>query len=247
MGVLLLGSVSAVLGVLYALGENDLKRLLAFSTIENGGIALMALGAGMIGLAAGRPRDRRRSAWPPSLYHVLNHAAFKGLLFLGAGGVVAATGTRRIEDLGGLVHRMPCTAGLFLLGSAAIAGLPLLNGFASEWLVFQSLLRGFSFAERLTRIVLPLGGALLALTSALAAACFVKAFALTLPRPAPQPRGGGGDGVAGPAARPPGFPRGRRASPSGSSRASCCASSREWPPRSRASGRRPASREASPV
>ena len=118
------------------------------------------------------------------LYHVLNHAAFKGLLFLGAGGVVAATGTRRIEELGGLIHRMPRTAGLFLLGSAAIAGLPLLNGFASEWLVFQSLLRGFFFAERLTRIVLPLGGALLALTSALAAACFVKAFALTfLARP----------------------------------------------------------------
>ncbi len=183
MGVLLLGSVSAVLGVLYALGENDLKRLLAFSTIENGGIALMALGAGMIGLAAGRPEIGALGV-AAGLYHVLNHAAFKGLLFLGAGGVVAATGTRRIEELGGLIHRMPRTAGLFLLGSAAIAGLPLLNGFASEWLVFQSLLRGFSFAERLTRIVLPLGGALLALTSALAAACFVKAFALTfLARP----------------------------------------------------------------
>jgi formate hydrogenlyase subunit 3/multisubunit Na+/H+ antiporter MnhD subunit len=117
------------------------------------------------------------------LYHVLNHAAFKGLLFLGASGVIAATGTRRIEELGSLAHR-PRTAGLFLLGSAAIAGLPLLNGFASEWLVFQALLHGFFFAERLTRIVLPLGGALLALTSALAAACFVKAFALTfLARP----------------------------------------------------------------
>ncbi|HEX9185524.1 MAG TPA: proton-conducting transporter membrane subunit [Vicinamibacteria bacterium] len=184
MGVLLLGSVSAVLGVLYALSENDLKRLLAFSTIENGGIALMGFGAGMIGLAAGRP-GLGALGFAAGLFHVLNHAAFKGLLFLGAGGVVAATGTRRLEELGGLVHRMPRTAGLFLLGSAAIAGLPLLNGFASEWLVFQSLLRGFFSAERLTRIVLPLGGALLALTSALAAACFVKAFALTflaLPR-----------------------------------------------------------------
>ena len=183
MGVLLLGSVSAVLGVLYALSENDLKRLLAFSTIENGGIALMGLGAGMIGLGAGRP-ELGALGFAASLFHVLNHAAFKGLLFLGAGGVVAATGTRRVEELGGLAHRMPHTAGLFLLGSAAIAGLPLLNGFASEWLVFQALLRGFFSAERLTRIVLPLGGALLALTSALAAACFVKAFALTfLARP----------------------------------------------------------------
>jgi len=183
MGVLLLGSVSAVLGVLYALGENDLKRLLAFSTIENGGIALMAFGAGMLGLAAGRPGTAALGL-VAGLYHVLNHAAFKGLLFMGAGGVVASTGTRRIEELGGLAHRMPRTAGLFLLGSAAIAGLPLTNGFASEWLVFQALLHGFLSAERLTRIVLPLGGALLALTSALAAACFVKAFALTfLARP----------------------------------------------------------------
>ena len=183
VGVLILGCVSAVLGVLYALGENDLKRLLAFSTIENAGIALMAFGAGMLGLAAGRP-GTAALGFVAGLYHVLNHAAFKGLLFLGAGGVVAATGTRSIEELGGLAHRMPRTAALFLLGSAAIAGLPLLNGFASEWLVFQALLHGFWSAERLTRIMLPLGGALLALTSALAAACFVKAFALTfLARP----------------------------------------------------------------
>ena len=169
--------------MLYALSETDLKRLLAFSTIENGGIALMAFGAGMMGLAAGRP-GTAALGFVAGLFHVLSHAAFKGLLFLGAGGVVAATGTRSIEELGGLAQRMPRTAGLFLLGSAAIAGLPLLNGFASEWLVFQALLRGFFSAERLTRIVLPLGGALLALTSALAAACFVKAFALTfLARP----------------------------------------------------------------
>jgi hydrogenase-4 component B len=184
LSVLALGAVSAILGVLYALSENDLKRLLAFSTIENGGIALMGFGSGMIGLAAGHP-ELGALGFAAGLYHVLNHAAFKGLLFLGAGGVVMATGTRRIEELGGLVHRMPRTARLFLLGAAAIAGLPLLNGFASEWLVFQSLLRGFLSAERLTRIAFPLAGALLALTSALAAACFVKAFALTflaLPR-----------------------------------------------------------------
>lgn len=183
MGLLGIGAVSALLGVLYALGENDLKRLLAFSTIENVGIALMAVGAGAIGLAAGRPGIAALGL-AAGLYHLLNHAAFKGLLFLGAGSVVAATGTRRIEALGGLARRMPRTAALFLAGSLAIAGLPFLNGFASEWLVFQSLLSGFASAERLTRIVLPLGGALLALTSALAAACFVKAFALTfLARP----------------------------------------------------------------
>ena len=181
--VLLLGCLSAILGVLYALSENDLKRLLAFSTIENGGIALMAFGAGMMGLAAGRP-SIGALGFVAGLFHVLSHAMFKGLLFLGAGSVVAATGTRRIEELGGLVHRMPRTAALFLLGSAAIAGLPLLNGFASEWLVFQALLGGFFAAARPTRVLLPLGGALLALTSALAAACFVKAFALTfLARP----------------------------------------------------------------
>ena len=181
--VLLLGCVSAVLGVLYALSEGDLKRLLAFSTIENVGIVLMAFGAGMIGLAGGRP-EFGALGFLAGLYHMLNHAMFKGLLFLGGGAVVASTGTRRIEELGGLAHRMPRTAGLFLLGSAAIAGLPLLNGFASEWVVFQALLCGSVSAQRLVRIALPLGGALLALTSALAAACFVKAFALTfLARP----------------------------------------------------------------
>lgn len=184
MLVLFLGGVSAVLGVLYALSENDLKRLLAFSTIENGGIVLLGFGSGMLGLAAGRP-ELAALGFIAGLYHVLNHAAFKGLLFLGAGGVVMSTGTRQIEEMGGIVRRMPRTAALFLLGAAAIAALPFLNGFVSEWLVFQSLLRGFQTADRLTRIAFPLGGALLALTSALAAACFVKAFGLTflaLPR-----------------------------------------------------------------
>jgi hydrogenase-4 component B len=183
MTLLLLGAASAVLGVLYALSENDIKRLLAYSTIENGGIALMALGAGTMGLASARPGIAALGI-VAGLFHLLNHALFKGLLFMSAGAVVEATGSRRIDGLGGLAHRMPRTAGLFLVGSAAIAGLPFLNGFASEWLVFHALLAGFASAQRLTRILLPLGGALLALTSALAAACFVKAFALTfLARP----------------------------------------------------------------
>ena len=121
-----------------------------------------------------------------SLLHVLNHALFKGLLFLGAGGVVAATGTRQIEHMGGLARRMPWTAGFFLLGAMAISGLPFLNGFVSEWLVFQSLLLGFhTSSDTFVRLAFPIGGALLGLTTALAAACFVKAFGITflaLPR-----------------------------------------------------------------
>jgi hydrogenase-4 component B len=116
---------------------------------------------------------------------VLSHALFKGLLFLGAGGVVMATGTRNLEELGGLAKRMPWTALFFLVGAAAVSGLPLLNGFVSEWLLFQALLQGFTATPTLGRLVYPVAGALLALTSALAAACFVRAFGtafLALPR-----------------------------------------------------------------
>jgi hydrogenase-4 component B len=183
--VLVCGGVSAVLGVLYALMQHDLKRLLAYHSIENIGIILLGLGAGMMALSSGRP-ELAAVGIAASLFHVLNHAAFKGLLFLGAGGVVMATGTRQIEQMGGLAKRMPWTALFFLVGSAAISGLPLLNGFASEWLLFQAFLFGFQLSpEPLVRFLFPLAGALLALTSALAAACFVKAFGVTflaLPR-----------------------------------------------------------------
>jgi hydrogenase-4 component B len=183
--VLLCGGVSAVLGVLYALMQHDLKRLLAYHSIENIGIILLGLGAGMMALASGRP-ELAAVGLAASLYHVLNHAVFKGLLFLGAGGVVLATGTRHIEEMGGLAKRMPGTALFFLVGAAAISGLPLLNGFASEWLLFQAFLFGFHLSsEALVRFLFPVAGALLALTSALAAACFVKAFGITflaLPR-----------------------------------------------------------------
>jgi hydrogenase-4 component B len=186
-GVLVLacGAVSAVLGVLYALMQHDLKRLLAYHSIENIGIILLGLGAGMMALSSGRG-ELAAVGIAASLYHVLNHAVFKGLLFLGAGGVVMATGTRQIEEMGGLAKRMPWTALFFLVGSAAIAGLPLLNGFVSEWLLFQAFLFGFQLSpEALVRFLFPVAGALLALTSALAAACFVKAFGVTflaLPR-----------------------------------------------------------------
>jgi hydrogenase-4 component B len=181
-----LGALSAILGVLYALTQNDLKRLLAYSTIENAGIILLGLGAGMTMLATGRP-ELAVVAIAASLYHLMNHAAFKGLLFLGAGSVVMATAARDLEGFGGLLRRMPWTGLFFLVGALAISGLPPLNGFASEWLTFQALLLGFEFVPGLTRVNFPLVGALLALTSALAAVCFVKAFGITflaLPRSA---------------------------------------------------------------
>ena len=184
LAVMGLGTVSAILGVLYALAQSDLKRLLAYSTIENAGIILLGLGAGMTLLSVHRS-ELAVVAVCASLLHVLNHAAFKGLLFLGAGSVVSATGTRRIEELGGVLKRMPLTGLCFLIGAMAISGLPPLNGFVSEWLTFQSLLLGFQFVPGLTRVNFPLAGALLALTSALAAVCFVKAFGisfLALPR-----------------------------------------------------------------
>jgi hydrogenase-4 component B len=186
-GVLILvcGGASAVLGVLYALMQHDLKRLLAYHSIENIGIILLGLGAGMVAVSSGRG-ELAAVGLAASLYHVLNHAVFKGLLFLGAGGVVMATGTRHIEEMGGLAKRMPWTGVFFLVGAAAISALPLLNGFVSEWLLFQALLFGFHVSpEPLVRFVFPVAAALLALTSALAAACFVKAFGiafLALPR-----------------------------------------------------------------
>jgi hydrogenase-4 component B len=185
--VVVLGGLSAVLGVLYALMQHDLKRLLAYHSVENIGIIMLGVGAGMVGLAYGRPE----LAWvgmAAGLYHVLNHAVFKGLLFLGAGDVVTATGTRQIELYGGLLRRMPWTGLFFLLGAMAISGLPPLNGFASEWLTFQAFLYGFrGSSEPLVHLLFPLGAGLLALTTALAAACFVKAFGITflaLPRSA---------------------------------------------------------------
>ena len=183
--VVFLGGLSAVLGVLYALVQHDLKRLLAYHSVENIGIILLGFGVGMIGLADGRP-ELAVVGVAAGLFHVLNHAVFKGLLFLGAGGVVVATGTRQIEQYGGLMRRMPWTALFFLIGALAISGLPPLNGFVSEWLTFQAFLFGFSgSAAPAVYLLFPVGGALLALTAALAAACFVKAFGisfLALPR-----------------------------------------------------------------
>jgi hydrogenase-4 component B len=179
-----IGTISAILGVLYALTQSDLKRLLAYSTIENAGIIVLALGTGMMARSQGN-NGLATIAIAASLAHVLNHAVFKGLLFLSAGSVVMATGSRQIEQFGGLLRRMPWTGLFFLIGALSISGLPLLNGFISEWLAFQALLLGFRSTPGIVRLNFPVGGAILALSAALAAACFVKAFGisfLALPR-----------------------------------------------------------------
>src|ERR1019366_1051899 len=176
--VLTIGTISAVLGVLYALMEHDLKRLLAYHSIENIGIILMGLGAALMFLHTNHP-VLATLALIAGLYHTINHAIFKALLFLGAGAVLHSTHTRNMEEMGGLIKRMPKTAFCFLIGAVAISALPPLNGFVREWLTYQSLLQGFGTTDSLVRLMFPLSGAMLALTGALAAACFVKAFGIT--------------------------------------------------------------------
>jgi hydrogenase-4 component B len=174
--ILVLGAVSAVLGVLYALMEHDLKRLLAYHSVENIGIILMGLGTALVA----RSLDLGAVvaiALAAALFHVANHATFKALLFMGAGAIDSVVGTRELERLGGLLRRMPFTGACFLIGSAAIAGLPPLNGFTSEWLTYQSLISlGRGSTEPQIALVPLMAVGALALTAALALACFVKAF-----------------------------------------------------------------------
>lgn len=172
--ILVLGAISGLLGVIYALGQHDLKRLLAYHSIENIGIILMGLGVAMLGRALGHP------AWfalgmAGSLLHVWNHSLFKSLLFLGAGSVVRSTGTRQIDTLGGLARSMPWTAGLFLVGAVAICGLPPLNGFISEFLIYLGLLRPLSVAGS-GGAALAFAAPVLAMIGALAVACFIKVY-----------------------------------------------------------------------
>src|SRR5437899_2298172 len=172
------GSVSALLGVLYALMEHDLKRLLAYHSVENIGIILIGVGTGMIFHSYGL-MTLAALGFIGGLYHTINHASFKGLLFLGAGSVLHGTHTRNMEEMGGLIKRMPWTALFFLIGSVAISALPPLNGFASEWIVFQVLLGGFNIPLPEIAALIPVAVGMLALTSGLAAACFIKAFGMT--------------------------------------------------------------------
>jgi len=182
--VLVVGVISALLGVMYALMEHDLKSLLAFHSVENIGIILLGIGAGMIFQAYGL-KELAALGMLAGLYHTINHAVFKALLFLGAGSLLYATHTRNIEEYGGLLRRMPWTGFFFLVGAVSIAALPPTNGFVSEWLVFQSLFLSFQIPSVLLKLMLPLAAAMLALTGALALVCFAKAFGmsfLALPR-----------------------------------------------------------------
>jgi hydrogenase-4 component B len=175
MVVLAVGGITAVMGVLYALMQHDLKRLLAYHTVENIGIIYIGLGLALAFKAANMPLAAAL-ALTAGLFHVFNHSVFKSLLFFGAGAVLNATGERDMEHLGGLIHRMPQTAFVFLVGCVAISALPPLNGFVSEWLTFQAILLSPQLPAWGLKFLVPAVGALLALSAALAAACFVKAF-----------------------------------------------------------------------
>ncbi len=176
--VLALGGITAVMGVLYALMQHDLKRLLAYHTVENIGIIFIGLGLALAFKAHGM-LFAAALALTAALLHVFNHSLFKSLLFFGAGAVLTATGERDMEHLGGLIHRMPQTAFVFLIGCAAISALPPLNGFVSEWLTFQAILLSPQLPSWGLKLLVPAVGALLALSAALAAACFVKAYGVT--------------------------------------------------------------------
>ncbi len=181
--MVIIGSISSFLGVLYALSEHDLKRLLAYHSIENIGIILLGLGSSLVFLSAGM-KALASLGLVAALYHTLNHATFKALLFLGAGSVIAETHTRNIERYGGLIKVMPQTAFFFLVGSLAISALPPFNGFFSEWMTFQSLFLGVNSFTLATKMIFIAAIGALAFTGGLAAACFVKAFGVTfLARP----------------------------------------------------------------
>jgi hydrogenase-4 component B len=176
--VLTAGAGAALLGVIYALMQHDLKRLLAYHTVENIGIIFIGLGLALGFKAFGMPAAASL-ALTAGLLHVFNHSLFKSLLFFGAGAVLSATGERDMERLGGLIHTMPRTAFFFLVGCAAISALPPLNGFVSEWLTFQAILLSPALPSWVLKILAPAVGAVLALSAALAAACFCKAFGIT--------------------------------------------------------------------
>ena len=174
---LVIGTTSALVGILYATTDNDLNTLLAHSSIENAGIITTGFGAGFIFTATGHP-SLAAIAFLVALYHLVNHSLYKTLLFIGAGVIRARAGTRDLDRLGGLLHRMPWTGLGVLVGVLSIAALPPFNGFVSEWLTLQTMLRSAELPSGGVRIVFALCGAGLALTAALAVTCFVKLFAM---------------------------------------------------------------------
>lgn len=173
--VLAIGAVTGLLGILYAIAENDLKRLLAYSSVENVGIIFLGLGTSLIFMAHQAP-VWAGLALAGALLHSFNHALFKSLLFLGAGALSKAAHTVNLEELGGLQSRMPVTGATMLVACCSIAGLPLFNGFVGEWVIFRSLLAGSLLSNTEAQVILPLTVGILALIGGLAAACFVKVF-----------------------------------------------------------------------
>jgi formate hydrogenlyase subunit 3/multisubunit Na+/H+ antiporter MnhD subunit len=169
--VLALGLVSAILGVVWALAQHDLKRLLAYHSVENIGIIFLGIGLGALGTSYGRPA-LALVGYTGAILHSLNHALFKSLLFLGAGVAGRAAGSRELDRLGGIGRSIPRTATAFLVGSLAIVGLPPLNGFVSEWLIFSGLFKAGAASEALRLASGAAAG--LALTGGLALACFTK-------------------------------------------------------------------------
>jgi len=171
--VLLLGSISALVGILYATTQAEMKRLLAHSTIENMGIVAAGIGAAMVFLESGHGVVAG-IALIAALYHLANHSIYKALLFIGTGAVEAGAGTRDLDRLGGIARRMPWTSALFLIGVLSISALPPLNGFVSEWLTLQTILRSALLSSTAVKILFAISGAFLALTAGLAVTCFVK-------------------------------------------------------------------------
>ncbi|MCX5704535.1 MAG: proton-conducting transporter membrane subunit [Candidatus Omnitrophica bacterium] len=176
--ILALGIVSCLVGVIYALMDHDLKKLLAYHSVENIGIILLGLGTAMFFGSRGKTVVAVL-AMCAGLYHLVNHALFKGLLFLCSGSVFKASGLRDMEKMGGLIKKMPMTALFFLIGAMGISALPPLNGFVSEWLTFQAFFSGVLESQGWVKIFMVLSAAALAMTSGLAAACFVKAFGIS--------------------------------------------------------------------
>jgi hydrogenase-4 component B len=173
--VIALGAISAVFGSIHSATSTDLKRLLAYSTVDNIGLILIAVGTAGLLHATGHPVFAALALFA-GLFHLVNHALFKGTLFLSAGSVLYATGTRDLDQLGGLFKRMPIASSIFAIGTVAITALPPLSGFVSEWLILQGLLHGISSSGTVSVVLMPLSVGALALTGGLTAAAFVKAF-----------------------------------------------------------------------
>ncbi|MGB7401440.1 MAG: proton-conducting transporter membrane subunit [Arcobacter sp.] len=175
--IITVGAISAILGVLYALVQHDYKALLAYHSVENIGIILLGIGTGVYGIAANMP-SLAAVGFLAGLYHILNHATFKGLLFLGAGSVLYSTHTKDMDALGGLARKMPLTAFAFLIGSLSITAIPPLNGFISEWFTYQGMIQGALSEYVSSRVVFTISIIALALTGALAIMCFVKVYSV---------------------------------------------------------------------